>query len=248
MSAARSAIAKVVRDSLDVAVPAIDSIQFAIKSAATRMLDDLPRFAQLRLGTAESVWAAILFVDLRGSTERARRVGARDTYLTMHALLPALAFVTGEHAGFIAGFRGDGLFAAFGLTQSGVNPDELDRGWQVQQAAICGQTMVQAVREVVNLTLQEYGVPADLRIGVGVDCGQVVITRIGLMEGHETTAYGDAVNTSAKLSSADGVIFLSQSAYSVYPSGPGGLVTFEADVINGTTGYRPNFPASFLGD
>jgi adenylate cyclase len=247
LSASRGKVVGVVRESVSAAVAAIDSLTFERKAAAT-MLAALPRYARLRLGSAVQVWTATLFVDLRDSTKRAQQLGPRNTFLTMHALLPALAYLTGEYDGYVVGFRGDGLFAAFGLRADGENPSDLDLGMQVQRAAVCGQTMIEAVRQVVNPILREYDVPGNLRIGVGIDCGQIVITRIGLSDGYETTAYGDSVNGAAKLSGADGMVLLSHEAYRLYPHSPDGKVTFEPDAVGGYSGYRPHFPMYLLID
>ena len=59
--------------------------------------------------------------------------------------------------------------------------------------------MLEAVQKVVNPALDDFEIPGDIKIGVGIDAGQIIVTRIGLLDGFEITAYGDAVNTSAKL-------------------------------------------------
>jgi adenylate cyclase len=189
------------------------------------MAGDIPRFKQLRLGGGSSAWSTILFVDLRDSTKRAVRVGAGKTYLTMHALLPALALAVQEHDGYVVGFRGDGLFAAFGISETGFNREGDDQGKIVQRACACGRWMIDGVRKVVNPALEAIQCYGDLRIGVGVDCGTVIFTRIGLSDGYEVTAYGDAVNTASKITSlSNNNVCVSTKIDELFPTSKGGTV------------------------
>lgn len=126
---------------------------------AKAMLADIPSFAKLKLGAAVKVFAVVLFVDMRGSTKRAMRIGPEKTFLTMHALLPVLAKLIEANGGFIVGYRGDGLFGVFGISSQGKNPPKLDMRSLLQQAATCGMQMVEAVERVVSPALEEYGVP-----------------------------------------------------------------------------------------
>jgi class 3 adenylate cyclase len=226
--ATKAQVLQVVANNVKKAVETAGRITLYEKRAAVGMVADLPVFRRLDVGSAEKAWAVILFVDMRGSTARAVRVGARDTFITMHALLPALAFLANEYNGYIVGFRGDGLFAAFGIKEDGTNSSELDEERTVQVACLCGKAMLEAVDEIVNPVLAEVEITGDVEIGIGVDVGEIVITRIGLQHAHEVTAYGNAVNVASKLSSkAAGAIFLSQYGAGLYPSSSGGRARIE---------------------
>jgi len=217
---------------------------FAASLAEERsMVADLPVPRALRLGWATKAWCGILFVDLRGSTERARLLGPAKTYITMHALLPALAHVVADSSGYIVGFRGDGLFACFGIDDRGENPAEMDKEAKenaVRDAGCCGATMVEAVGDVINPLLNEYDNSGDLVLGLGLDAGEVVFTKIGLHNAHEVTAYGDAVNNASKLASkSKGSVRTSPGIVRLYPTGPNGQVTAD---ITPEGDYLLNFP------
>jgi adenylate cyclase len=128
-----------------------------------------------------------------------------------------------------------------GIGKDGKNPADLDIGQTVSHASVCGQHMLEVVQEIVNPALEERGVEADLEIGVGIDVGEVIITRIGLPIGFEVTAYGDAINRASKIcSKAQGAVYISNKADSAFPSGPGGTVrTFP--VLN-EDAYRLEMP------
>src|SRR5579859_1612288 len=142
-------IARLVVRNIASASRVADAIQlntrnFSAKTAT--MVADMPAYRKLPLGYATKTWAATLFVDLRDSTERAMRIGARDTLITMQAYIPAIAQVIGDTDGYIVGFRGDGIFAAFGLDER----DADERGSAVMRAASCGKAMIDVTQKVIN--------------------------------------------------------------------------------------------------
>ncbi|WP_437804516.1 adenylate/guanylate cyclase domain-containing protein [Sorangium sp. So ce693] len=207
------------------------------EKVAKSMITDISAFSssKLSVGCAVKVPAAtILFVDMRGSTRRANELGAEKTYITMHALLPALAHIVAEHGGYVVGFRGDGLFAVFGIDEHG---NSSAGAGAVATACMAGCFMVEAVKYAVNPILGFFGIPGDVSVGVGVDAGEIVITRIGLENMYEITAYGDAVNRAAKLcSKGGGEVIVSTSAEQKIPRVKGGRlrigthVVFDADL------------------
>jgi class 3 adenylate cyclase len=182
---------QIVSDSLRRAEQAVIQMRLDARNEnekiAKSMVKDLPRFRNFTLGGGASAWGAILFVDLRNSTTRARSIGPRKTYLTMHALLPALAYAVDEYGGYTVGFRGDGLFAVFGMNEQGFNPDGQNQGRVIADACSCGQFMIEAVAKIVNPLLDERECPGNLHIGVGIDSGTIVITRIGFRFADEVT-------------------------------------------------------------
>jgi class 3 adenylate cyclase len=196
---------------------------------AKAALPEIPAYAELKLGDATEVWTTILYVDMRGSTKRALELGPRATYLTMHGLLPALAYVVNQRNGYIVGFRGDGLFAAFGIDEDGDEILESERKSVLGKTCMTGLLMVEAVQKAVNPVLKDFGVPGDIKIGVGIDAGEVVITRIGLRNAFEITAYGNAVNRSAKLCGmGKNEVLITPEATQLIPSGKGGKLVISA--------------------
>jgi len=213
---------------------------------AKSMVKDLPRFRTFTLGSGATAWGAILFVDLRESTKRALKIGPKKTYLTMHALLPALAFAVEQYGGYVVGFRGDGLFAIFGLNESGYNENPFDQGKVIAQACSCGQWMIEAVAKVVNPALEERSCAGNLHIGIGVDSGTVVVTKIGFLYADEVTAYGDSVNAAAKISNAsNNNVIVSEEVDRLFPTSKSGTV--KANPVPGHPSFREIvFPNSLM--
>lgn len=72
--------------------------------------------------------------------------------------------------------------------------------------------MIEATRDELNPFLDGRQIPTPQGIGVGVDCGKVTITKIGLGDAIEVTAYGTSVNKAAKRSKLVNQLWLSSSA------------------------------------
>jgi class 3 adenylate cyclase len=208
------------------------------------LVANIPRFRALPVGYGVQVWAAILFVDLRSSSRLADLHGPKITYLTMHTFLPTVARLVVECGGRLVGFRGDGLFGAFGVDDDGKNPDGMNEGKEVRKAVRCGKAMLEATEEVVARILKDNGLPQDLRIGVGIAAGKVVVTSIGLREAFEVTAYGSAVNHAAHLSGRNGDVMITANARRIYPKGKGGTMGFRS--ISGVTaGLKVVYPKDY---
>lgn len=196
-----------------------------------RLLGNQSHFARLPQFYGMSAWAAILSVDLRESTDRALRVGAQNTYIAMHVLLPTLAELVGRAGGSVVGLRGDGLIASFGLTRidtGNPEPSNAEKGKAVQDASLAGRAMLEAVALIINPILDEEHIPGNLHIGVGIDVGRVVVTRIGIDDVQEVTVYGDCVNNACHMK-PDQYVMLSAAADNLYPTSLHGRIRTVMD-------------------
>lgn len=220
--------------------------RYSVK-ASTQMMQDLPRFVDLPNFYGAKAWAAILSVDLRRSSNRAVEIGARRTYLTMHTYLPVMAELVGKADGVVIGLRGDGLFAAFGFTELNGLVQQVTpavAGQAIQNASQCGKAMIEAVADIINPLLAENDVhgpqTGEMAIGVGIDVGDIVVTRIGMESASETTAYGAAVNRACKFADGRNVIRVSHTAHSMYPTSKSGRVKFRRAEGSFIVSYPPD--------
>jgi len=199
---------------------------------------DDPELASLNIGDGIGAWASIASVDLRRSTALADSLGPRNTYLMTHVLLPTLAYVCEHMHGMVMNFRGDGLFASFGLqklrSDESQRPDKSYIHTANMHAVVCGLALVEATKDAVEPVLSKENIEVDLSVGVGVDCGSVVVTRVGWMNAQELTAYGSPVNYACKLSDQVNQVRVSDRVASDYPSSPEGTMRF-ADMGDGCT-------------
>ena len=83
---------------------------------ADAISDVIPGFEaeKLEFGSYDKENYAVLFVDMRRSTQRAQNVGAEKTFLTMHVFLTALLEVVKHYRGKVIDIMGDGLMVFWG--------------------------------------------------------------------------------------------------------------------------------------
>ena|GEM_PF-837169 len=141
-----------------------------------------------------SAQGTILFVDIRGftrmtdSTEPAVLVGMLNIYFTQ---MQQIIF---RSRGTVERFGGDSILAYWGIVEQ--DPDSALHG-------TCAALRMLAEVHMLNPRLQKEGRPT-LRIGVGVNSGEVVIGDVGGPERYEFTILGSAINLAQRLESMAG--------------------------------------------
>lgn len=142
----------------------------------------------LRHGTdlaGEEVDLSVLFMDVRGFTSYSERARAHDVVARLNDLYEQVVPVILAHGGHANKFIGDGLLAVFGAPER--RSDHADRA-------------VGAAIEIVRVVNDRYG--GELRVGVGVNSGRVVVGTVGGGGRLDFTAIGDPVNTAARVETA----------------------------------------------
>jgi class 3 adenylate cyclase len=133
----------------------------------------------------EELEVSILFMDVRGFTTLSESARAPEVVSQLNALYDVVVPVILRHGGHANKFIGDGLLAVFGAPERHV--DHADRA-------------VAAALEIAHRI--NGGAAGDLRIGVGVNSGRVVVGTIGGGGRLDFTVIGDAVNTASRVESA----------------------------------------------
>ena len=133
-------------------------------------------------------------------------------------------------------FRGDGLFAAFGLKKINSAEDEPSNEEKLianRSSVICGLRLLQSISNAIEVVLSDDGIQIDLHAGVGIDCGHATVTRIGWMSAGELTAYGSCVNEACHLANSRDRVVVSSRITDLYPSGEGGQLRFQPTAAGG---------------
>jgi adenylate cyclase len=133
----------------------------------------------------EMVEVSMLFLDVRGFTAMAERTAPAQAVARLNALYESVVPVILSHGGHANKFVGDGLLAVFGA------PDR-----HADHAA----RAVAAALEIAARVRQ--GLAGDLRVGIGVNSGTVMVGTIGGGGRRDFTVIGDAVNTAARVEAA----------------------------------------------
>lgn len=142
----------------------------------------------LQLGGEERE-VTILFADIRNFTSLAERLQPNEVVNLLNDYFAQMVDVITRNSGTLNKFMGDGMLAIFGAPVS--------YGNNAERAVKTALAMVDRL-EQFNGRQREQG-KTELKIGIGISSGCVVVGHIGSIERMEYTAIGDAVNVAARL-------------------------------------------------
>ncbi len=172
-------------------------------SAGRRVLS-----GEIRRGFGTTLTAALLFADLRGFTSLADTAGM-DLIGRLDQHLEAIAEPVAEQGGEVLKFMGDGVLAAFPISEHRSREEACAAAIRAAQAAL-------ERNEAVN---RRHEIPLDLDIAL--HCGDVFYGNIGAAGRLDFTVIGPAVNEASRMealcSALDCAVILSESVASVSP-------------------------------
>jgi hypothetical protein len=238
LSFARDCFYKAKKVAIDIKLPDVsetkrfsEARQYMRTKASLSLLADKEEYEDIPAFYGIRAWGSLLSFDLRKSSELAVRLGPRKMYCVLHTYMPTVLKVIERVEGDIVGLRGDGAIACFGLVpvgdgQSRVTQEQGETA--IKAACRCGDAIVKTLQKVINPVLRTGGmIQDDLRVGVGIDVGEIVATRIGLRGVQELTAYGTPVNHCCKRSFGNDMVILTKRAKDTYPKKENGLKLFR---------------------
>ncbi len=124
----------------------------------------------------------VMILDVWDFTEFAERSSARETVAFLNAMFDIVVPCVTEHGGHANKFLGDGLLAVFGAPER--LEDHADRA-------------VAASRDIATKLAERFG--EEIRFGIGVNSGPVVVGSVGGGGRLEFAVIGDPVNVAARV-------------------------------------------------
>lgn len=160
----------------------------------------------LGLGGKKAV-VTVLFSDIRGFTSMSESMSAQEVSQLLNEYFSAMEPIVTKYNGIINKFIGDAVMAIFG------EPIQ-DKNHPIN-AVKCGFEMLEKVKNL-NIKWEKEGKPI-IKIGIGVNTGEVFVGNIGSEKRMEYTVIGDTVNLASRLESYNKtfntVFLISQSTF-----------------------------------
>lgn len=148
----------------------------------------------------------ILFGDLRGFTPMAEKMDPQELVRYLNEYFAKMTAIIFKHNGMVDKYIGDSIMALFGapFTHKEDALNAVRAGLEMQQ-----------VLAKLNEKWSLRGEIVHFNLGIGINCGEVVVGNIGGPEYMNYTAIGDNVNLAARLESnaLAGQILASESVF-----------------------------------
>ncbi|MBY0370854.1 HAMP domain-containing protein [bacterium] len=159
--------------------------KFHNKEIAEKLLS-----GDVRLG-GERREAVIFFSDIRGFTSLSETMQPEEVVEMLNEYMTIMVSVIRKHSGIVDKYVGDAIMALWGVPLD--NPNAC-----YDAVAACLEMRV-ALNELNEKRIQRGQPP--LKIGMGLNCGQVIAGNIGSEEKMEYTVIGDSVNLASRIES-----------------------------------------------
>lgn len=138
-----------------------------------------------RASTGERREVALLVADIREFTRLCSRLEPRQVPQLLNEFFEVMTEVIDIHHGTVNQFLGDAIFAVFGAPLASAEPEK--------NAVLAALAVVEALRAFNRHRAPEL-VGEEIKIGVGVHVGEVVVGSVGSTSKVEYAAIGDAVH------------------------------------------------------
>ncbi|MGJ8593070.1 MAG: adenylate/guanylate cyclase domain-containing protein [Aquaticitalea sp.] len=158
-----------------------------------------PALDEINIGSGRKMSAAVLFFDIRGFTNRTSSSDdnkLKETLYLLNCVIPMVMKIIYDHGGYIEKNTGDGIMAIIGTEDDDIKASN--------QALSASTVIFYCLNHMINPHLERVNIQkVDARIGI--DIGNILITRIGLPSGtskHKRnflTVVGPTANIASKI-------------------------------------------------
>ena len=137
----------------------------------------------VELGDSVKRKMTILFTDIRSFTTLSESMSAEDNFKFLNAYLKRMVPIIRRNNGLIDKYIGDAVMALFSKS-----PDD---------AIVSAITMLKSLKEYNESRKRDGYIP--IKIGIGINTGEVMLGTIGISNRMQSTAISDAVNLTARV-------------------------------------------------
>lgn len=140
----------------------------------------------LSLWPEQEINAAILYVDIVGSTKLATSLKSEELSGLIKVFSEEMSVTISKHAGFVLKFAGDAVIAFF--------PELKDFGNMTENAVRCAKSMNMLITHSINPMFTSFGLPKiNVRIGIDVGKNRIIVL------GSEPDLIGHSITIASKI-------------------------------------------------
>jgi class 3 adenylate cyclase len=151
----------------------------------------MPSLQGITIGSAKRMEAAIMFFDFEKFTSITSHLSLEDTLIILNMSTMTVMKIVREWNGTVEKHTGDGVMAILGT-------ETADQNDIAREAIETAQTIKYIMKSDVIPYLRKKGLPA-LNFRIGIEMGEILISRIGIPNMSFLTAVGSAANRASKL-------------------------------------------------
>jgi adenylate cyclase len=143
----------------------------------------------LEAGRAQD--AAVMFVDVIGSTRRMEAITPEEVITLIRAFHRRIVPIVFRHNGSVDKFLGDGLMAVFGAPEK--------TPYEARDALLCAVEILDTIDQERDQRIAVGKIAST--VGIGIHFGPVIQGNVGIADRLEFTTLGDTVNVASRLES-----------------------------------------------
>lgn len=146
----------------------------------------------------------VMFTDIRGFTSFSEKTAPEEVVTALNEHFTTVTEIILKNGGHVDKFIGDAVLAVFGAL--------LEYDDHAERAVRAAMTLQETIKKGNDA---QKGSSQQIRIGVGINSGEVIAGNIGSQQRMEYTVIGDTVNLASRLTgiAAEDEIIISESTY-----------------------------------
>ncbi|TGK03921.1 adenylate/guanylate cyclase domain-containing protein [Leptospira semungkisensis] len=153
----------------------------------------------VNLGDSALREMSVLFTDIRSFTTISEKMTPEENFRFINGYLARMEPLIQKYEGFVDKFMGDAILALFSAEKSAVSDNSWDGKSAADRAVLAAIEMRKRVRELTEEVKE--GHIKGVRIGIGINTGNLMLGTVGSSHRLDTTVIGDTVNVASRLES-----------------------------------------------
>lgn len=157
----------------------------------------------VNLGDSALREMSVLFTDIRSFTTISEKMTPEENFRFINGYLAKMEPLIQKYDGFVDKFMGDAILALFSAERTAGFGDRWEGKSAADRAVLGAIEMRKRVRELEG-GIKEGHVKG-VRIGIGINTGNLMLGTVGSSDRLDTTVIGDTVNVASRLESLTGL-------------------------------------------